>query len=81
MCGFYIKHIPIFAKIATPLTNLTKNNVAFVWKKCREAFKKLKQCLTQAPILITADISKPFVTTDANKTRVGGVPSQVQSDG
>ncbi len=83
MCGFYRKHTPKFAKIATPLTNLTKINVPFVWTdKCQEAFEKLKQCLTQAPILVRADISQPFVvTTDASKTHVGGVLSQVQPDG
>ncbi len=29
MCGFYRKHIPSFAKIAAPLTNLTLKNVEF----------------------------------------------------
>ncbi len=26
MCGFYRKHVPSFAKVATPLTNLTRSN-------------------------------------------------------
>ncbi len=83
MCGFYRKHIPKFAKIATPLTNHTKINAPFVWTdKCQEDFEKLKQCLTQAPILVRVDISQPFVvTTDASKTHVGGVLSHVQPDG
>ncbi len=77
------KYIPKFAKIATPLTNLTKINVPFVWTdKCQEAFEKLKQCLTQASILIRVNISQLFVvTTDASKTHVGGILSQVQPDG
>ncbi len=83
MCGFFGKYIPKFSKIATPLTNLTKINVLFVWiDKCQEAFEILKQCLTQAPTLVRANISQPFVvTTAASKTHVGGVLSQVQSDG
>ncbi len=31
MCGFYWKHVPSFAKIATPLTNLTRTNTTFKW--------------------------------------------------
>ncbi len=31
LCGFYRKHVPSFAQIAAPLTNLTKNTVEFVW--------------------------------------------------
>ncbi len=43
MCGFYRKYIPKFSKIATPLTNLTKINVLFVWiDKCQVAFEKPK---------------------------------------
>ncbi len=58
-------------------------NALFVWTdKCQEAFQKLKQCFTQAPVLVKADISQPFVvTTDASKTHVGGVLSPVQPDG
>ncbi len=30
MCGFYRKHVPSFAKIAAPFTNLTKSRVSFL---------------------------------------------------
>ncbi len=83
MCGFYRKHVPQFAKIAAALTNLTRDKAEFRWNdQCQEAFEKLKTRLTQAPILVKADIQRPFiVTTDASHTHVGGVLSQVQSDG
>ncbi len=39
MCGFYRKHVPSFAKSATPLTNLTKSIITFVWtEECQQAF-------------------------------------------
>ncbi len=83
MCGFYRKHVPNFAQIAAPLTNLTRNSVDFNWTdKCQQAFEDLKEKLVNAPILIRADITKPFVvTTDVNDTHVGGVLSQAQPDG
>ena len=83
MCGFYRKHIPEFAKIAVPLYNLTKKNVDFIWtKECQTSFEALKTSLIQAPVLVRADVTKPFiVTTDASQTHVGGVLSQIQEDG
>ena len=83
MCGFYRKHVPEFAKVANPLTNLTRSKVEFNWtEQCQEAFQELKQRLVQAPILVRADVSKPFIiTTDASNTHVGGVLSQIQPDG
>ena len=83
MCGFYRKHIPNFAKIATPLTDLTRAGVEYKWtEECQEAFESLKRALLHAPILVRADGEKDFiVTTDASDTHVGGVLSQVQEDG
>ncbi len=83
MCGFYRKHTPRFAKMAAPLTNLTRESAEFQWTEhCQEAFDELKARLTQAPILVKADVHQPFiVTTDASGTHVGGVLSQVQTDG
>ncbi len=83
MCGFSRKHIPSFAKIAAPLINLTRKNTGFKWTdKCLEAFIELKSRLTSAPVLVRADVNKPFiVTTNASDTHVGGVLSQIQADG
>ena len=82
MCGFYRKHVQNFAKIATPLSNLTKKTVPFQWtEQCMQAFETLKAKLTQAPVLAKAQLDQPFiVTTDASNTHVGGVLSQIQKD-
>ena len=41
-----------FCKICEPLTNLTRNNVPFIWdENCQKAFEVLKQKLTNPPIL------------------------------
>ena len=83
MCGFYRKHIPNYAKIATPLTNLTRATVEFHWSKdCDNAFNILKEKLKEEPVLVKAQIDQPFIlTTDASQTHVGAVLSQEQPDG
>ena len=83
MCGFYRKHVPGFAKLALPLTNLTKKSQDFIWgQDCQKAFEHLKDRLTQAPILARANPDEVFVlTTDASDWSVGGVLTQRQSDG
>ncbi len=82
-CGFYRKHVPQSAKIAAPLTNLTRDEEEFRWNdRCQETFEELKTRLTQAPFLVKADIQQPFiVTTDPSHTHVGGVFSQVHPEG
>ena len=83
MCGFYRRHVPSFAKVAAPLTNLTRARSDFRWTEaCQSAFETLKACLVSAPVLVKARVNEPFiVTTDASNTHVGGVLSQVQADG
>ena len=31
LAGYYRRHVPNFAKLAQPLTNLTKKDVPFIW--------------------------------------------------
>ncbi len=38
MRGFYRKHVPSFVNIATPLNNLTKSRVNFVWTKDTQGY-------------------------------------------
>ncbi len=43
MVGFYRKHIEVFAKIATPITNLVRKDTPFIWTElCNQAFETLK---------------------------------------
>ncbi len=82
MWGFYRKHIPEFLQVATPLTNLTRHQVDFKWTPaCQNSFDQLKSLLTQAPILVKADVNQLFIiTTGASNTHVGGVLRQIQPD-
>ena len=52
LVGFYQKFIKDFAKIAKPLTLLTRQQVKFDWTPTHHtAFLTLKEAITQAPIL------------------------------
>ena len=64
-----------YSSVAWPLTNLTKKSVSWNWTgRCQDAFEKLKQLLTEAPLLRTPDESKPYeVVTDASDLGLGAV--------
>ncbi len=83
MTGFYMKHIHNYAKIATPLSNLTRKKQTFKWTDhCQTAFETLKEYLSKAPVLVRAQPHQPFiVTTNASNTHIGGVLIQIQNDG
>ena len=52
LVGYYRKFIRAFAKIAKPLTLLTRQQVKFDWTpEHQEAFIHLKEAIVQAPIL------------------------------
>ena len=56
LAGYYRRFIQDFSKIASPLTNLTRKTVKFVWsEKCDESFMELKKWLSQAPVLALPD--------------------------
>nr|GFB90503.1 retrovirus-related Pol polyprotein from transposon 17.6 [Tanacetum cinerariifolium] len=51
--GFYRRFIKDFSKISRPMTHLLEKNAPFVFfDDCVQAFRTLKEKLTQAPILI-----------------------------
>ena len=83
MVGFYRKFIPGFSKIASPLTDLTKKDVKFVWNNVtQEAFEILKSKLVEEPILVKFDPSKEQeLHTDASKYHVGAVLLQKEEEG
>ena len=52
LVGYYRKFIKGFAKIAKPLTLLTRQQVKFAWiLEHHAAFLHLKEAIVQAPIL------------------------------
>ena len=83
LAGYYKCFIPQFAKIAAPLTNLTRNNTPFTWPlREGEAFKELKEVLQDALVLQLADPTRDYIMSiDASHFAMGGVLSQVWEDG
>ena len=58
LVGYYRRFVQDFARIATPLTQLTKNGVPFVWDDtCEASFQELKQRLVFAPVLTVPESS------------------------
>jgi transposase InsO family protein len=96
MCGWYRRFIGDFATPIAPMSELlkTKNNQdqtsthpklpqKFIWtKEADEAFRKAKEVLVSAPVLVNPNYEKPFVIhADASDIGVGGVLSQEQPEG
>lgn len=81
--NYYRRFIPRFAHIAAPLTDLTKQNVPFIWgTPQQEAFDTLKAKLSTAPLLILPDPGLPFhLNVDASAFAIGAVLSQDQGNG
>ena len=81
---FFRRFIPNFAKIASPLTDLTKKESGIhKWDlQCNIAFKSLKETMISAPILVSPDWKKPFRGhIDASQTAVGGTLTQLDENG
>ena len=78
LTGYYRKFVPKYSSIASPLTNLTKDEVKFHWTaECQEAFESLKVKLTTAPILGYPNYDIPFILeTDSSLKGLGAVLSQ-----
>ena len=68
LVGYYRKFIRNFAKIAKPLTMLTRMDIKFEWEEIHQViFMKLKEAIIQAPILRYPDTTKPYIVyTDAS---------------
>jgi hypothetical protein len=81
--GYYRKFIKNFSGIASPLTDLTKDTVKFVWGQHQDdAFRQLKSSIVAGPILVLPDPTLPFViNTDASGYAIGAVLQQDQGKG
>ena len=77
LVGYYRKFIKSFAKIAKPLTLLTRQEVKFEWTPPHHTtFLTLKETI-QAPILHYPDPNKRYmVYTDASDDACGAQPLQ-----
>nr|GFA00631.1 DNA-directed DNA polymerase [Tanacetum cinerariifolium] len=76
--GFYRRFIKDFSKISRPMTHLLKKNSPFIFSnECIQAFRTLKDKLTEAPILIAPNWDQPFeLMCDASDYAVGVVLGQ-----
>ena len=82
LASYYQRFIEGFSKITRPLFILTKKDAEFKWKDtCQQAFDRLKDMLTSAPLLVFPDFSKRFILeTDASGLGLGAILFQKQSD-
>ena len=76
---YFRRFIKGFASIASPLTDLTKDEYKRNFPKplpedAQQAFETLKTMLTEAPLLQVPNFEKPFtMITDASQVGLGGV--------
>ena len=75
LAGYYRRFVQDFAKIATPLTKLTRKDENFIWnERCEESFQELKTRLITAPVLALLDDQDNFVIfSDASQKGLGCV--------
>jgi hypothetical protein len=77
LTGYYRNYIKGYSKLAGPLFELTKKDVAFVWTQdCQRAFDALKEALMGAPILVRPNFKEPFyLDVDWSTKGVGAILS------
>ena len=82
MIGWNRRFIKDFSVIAKPLHELTKKDKIFEWTdQCEEAFNKLKESLTTAPVLGLINYDKKLIlVTDACDTGIGATLYQTDDD-
>nr|GFC49108.1 reverse transcriptase domain-containing protein [Tanacetum cinerariifolium] len=76
--GFYRRFIKDFSKISRPMIHLLEKDSPFIFSdECIQAFRTLKDKLTEAPILIAPNWDQPFeLMCDASDFAVGAVLGQ-----
>ncbi|XP_040967125.1 uncharacterized protein [Gossypium hirsutum] len=78
LASFYRRFVLNFSIIAAPLTSVIKKNSSFIRNDEQEkSFIKIKDCLTNAPLLALPDFSKTFeIVCDASGIGIGAVLTQ-----
>lgn len=76
--NFYRRFIKGFSSIISPITQLTRQQSRFQWSsETQEAFDKLKNLFTSAPVLLHPDPAFPYVLeVDASESALGAILSQ-----
>ncbi len=75
LTGYYRNYVRGYSRLAAPLFELTKKDVAFVWNSdCHQAFEALKGALVAAPVLVRPDFRKTFcLDVDRSPKGVGAI--------
>jgi hypothetical protein len=61
LTGYYRKYVRGYSRLAGPLFELTKKDIAFVWNvDCEQAYQALKAALVDAPVLTRPDFKRTF---------------------
>ena len=76
--GYYQRFVPRFSVIASSLTRLLRKGVEFEWDdKYQSSFKRLKEILIKAPVLIQSTLGRDYtVYSDASRIGLGCVLMQ-----
>ena len=83
LAGYYRKFVRHFSHICSPLSQLLHKDTKWHWDHDQQqAFERLKQAVSTAPVLVLPDEHLPFVIrTDASGFAVGGELLQDQGHG
>ena len=78
LVGYYRRFVKGFSMTVAPMTRLLQKNVRFEWsEKCQASFEKLKEFLTEAPVLTQPTYDKEYVIfSDASLNGLGCVLTQ-----
>ena len=83
LTSYYRRFVDGYSRMAKPLYQLTKKDVPYSWSPAhQQAFERLKERLTAAPVLVYPNFTVPFLLeTDASRDGLGAVLAQRQLDG
>ena len=78
LCNYYRAHLPNFAKVAEPMTDLLLKDQPFIWGEPQQkSYETLKSMLLEGTACAFPDFKKEFILkTDASDTTVGAVLCQ-----
>ena len=83
MTGYHRQHIPHYAEIAFPLTQLTKKHAQYQWGTAEnEAWEKLKAELVSERVMAHPQLDKPYkLYTDTSAFAIGAILVQEDENG
>ncbi|GJP33550.1 hypothetical protein CLOM_g18077 [Closterium sp. NIES-68] len=75
LANYFRRFLENYSTVVAPLAALTQKGSAWEWtRQCQEAFDKVKTKLTNAPVLVLPNPSKPYeVVTNASTVGIGAV--------